>query len=261
MTSDVLSQLKVLLVEDESLVRWTGRKALEGMGCLVIEAGNCFDAEEAWKCDDFDLIVLDYRLPDGVSMDVVERMRSKGSEVPLVYLTAETEKIGEIDAARLGIRRVLKKPLNVEELKNAVLEFTGLKSDNENTEGHISEGGFEVVICPAVIEESTVVHICGQSELSSWIALCMDKTESIDDVAIRRLQEMSAEKRGSGGRLCIVGLSPKMRDYFVKLEVDRQIDLLSGLDELRHLGRKTTSPSERMSLMDVAVRSDNAGAR
>src|SRR3989339_344080 len=118
MTSDVLSQLKVLLVEDESLVRWTGRKALEGMGCLVIEAGNCFDAEEAWKCDDFDLIVLDYRLPDGVSMDVVERMRSKGSEVPLVYLTAETEKIGEIDAARLGIRRVLKKPLNVEELKN-----------------------------------------------------------------------------------------------------------------------------------------------
>jgi len=260
MTSKALSQTKVLLVEDESLVRWTGRKALEGMGCLVIEAENCFDAEEAWKRDDFDLVVLDYRLPDGISMDVVERMRSRGNDVPLIYMTAETERIGTDDAERLGICAVLRKPLNVEEFRKSVLEFTKIKADNsEDHAGNICEGGFDVVVCPTVVGEGNVIDICGQRELSSWVALRMDMTENIDDAAIKRLNEISVAKLRGGGRLCIVGLSTKMKNLFVKLGMDREIDILSGVDELRHLGRKTASPSERMSLMDVAVRSDNAG--
>ena len=119
MTSEPMSQIRVLLLEDEALVRWTGRRTLEEMGCLVIEAETCQEAEEEWKRGGFDVVVLDYRLPDGVSVDVAGRMRVRGNNEPLIFLTAETEKIGDVEAASLGAVAVLRKPLNVKDLKNA----------------------------------------------------------------------------------------------------------------------------------------------
>lgn len=261
MISEQTSQTRVLLVEDEALVRWTGRRTLEEMGCLVIEAETCMEAEDEWKRGGFDVVVLDYRLPDGVSVDVADRMRARGSREPLIFMTAETERIGEREAASLGAVAVLRKPLNTKELKDALSRACGGASGNGVASASVPviAGGFEVVECPGLVDQTMLEAVCRRSDKSAWIALLFGRSDSINDGAVALLQEISAEKRRYGGRICVVSVPEKLKTNFIGGGVDREIDVFSSVDELNRLGRRTTTPSERMSLMDVAVRRDHAG--
>ena len=108
--------MRVLLVEDDALLRAQVRAGLEQAGYVVDEADNGRDAHHLGATEPFDAVVLDLGLPllDGLS--VLRRWREAGRAMPVLILTARDgwhEKVAGIDA---GADDYLTKPFHMEEL-------------------------------------------------------------------------------------------------------------------------------------------------
>jgi len=104
----------VLLVEDEAAVRLGLRLALEKAGHQVLEAES---ARAAWPLlKAAEVVVLDWRLPDEPGVSLLDRMREKGLETPVLMLTARAEPKDKVEGLRRGADDYLAKPFLMEEL-------------------------------------------------------------------------------------------------------------------------------------------------
>ncbi|MER3426170.1 MAG: DNA-binding response regulator [Thermoleophilia bacterium] len=104
----------VLLVEDEAAVRLGLRLALEKAGHQVLEAES---ARAAWPLlKAAEVVVLDWRLPDEPGVILLERMRERGLETPVLMLTARGEARDKVEGLRRGADDYLTKPFLMEEL-------------------------------------------------------------------------------------------------------------------------------------------------
>ena len=72
----------VLVVDDEALIRWSLTEMLGERGYEVTEAGNARTAVEAIESaeEPFDVILLDYRLPDSADLRLLEKIRHLTSQ-------------------------------------------------------------------------------------------------------------------------------------------------------------------------------------
>ena len=114
----------VLIVDDEPLIRWALAETLISCGCDIVEAG---DAQSAVKvltdgADRFDVVVLDYHLPDAHDLALLATTRrlSPGSQV--IMMTAFITPDVAARALDLGACRVLHKPIEMDALAALVLE-------------------------------------------------------------------------------------------------------------------------------------------
>ena len=67
-------------------------------------------------------LIVDYLMPGLNGLEFVSELRKRGSQVPIIIITATTDPNVERRAAALGIKRVLKKPLSNRVLLEAVRE-------------------------------------------------------------------------------------------------------------------------------------------
>jgi DNA-binding NtrC family response regulator len=114
-----LRPLRVLLVEDELLIRWSIAETLAQAGHTVLEADKGATAILALKdrTAAVDAIVLDYRLPDSNDLTLLSTLRrlSPGSAVILMTAFGTPEIIR--GARDLGVFRVLDKPFDMHDLE------------------------------------------------------------------------------------------------------------------------------------------------
>src|SRR5688572_31695617 len=96
-----MSRNKVLVVDDESGVRFGIRDFLEQHGYEIEEAESCHDAQNLFRNSRPDIVIADYMLPDGTALDLLPRLREIDSGIPLLVLTAH----GSIDLAVRAIKR------------------------------------------------------------------------------------------------------------------------------------------------------------
>lgn len=108
--------MRMLLVEDESVLRSQLKQMLEQAGYAVDEAGDGQAALHLGATEPYDVIVLDLGLPLLDGLTVLQRWRSQGLTMPVLILTARDswhEKVAGIDA---GADDYLAKPFHTEEL-------------------------------------------------------------------------------------------------------------------------------------------------
>ena len=108
--------MRILLVEDDTLLRAQLRTALQGAGYTVDEADNGRDAQFLGETEAVDAVVLDLGLPVVDGHTVLKRWRAAGRNMPVLILTARDnwhEKVAGIDA---GADDYLTKPFHLEEL-------------------------------------------------------------------------------------------------------------------------------------------------
>jgi DNA-binding NtrC family response regulator len=113
---------RVLVVDDEPLVRWSIAETLGASGYDIEEAA---DAETAVRaCFDSpsrpDVVLLDLRLPDCGDLRLLEMMRQRAPQAPVILMTAFGTPEVRKEAERLGAFCVLDKPFEVEELDGLV---------------------------------------------------------------------------------------------------------------------------------------------
>jgi two-component system OmpR family response regulator len=108
--------MRVLLVEDEPIIAAEVAEALRHADYVVDVVG---DGEEAWfraETDDFDAMVLDLGLPRLDGLSVLRKLRTGGSRLPVIVLTARGNWMERVEGIDAGADDYLPKPFQVEEL-------------------------------------------------------------------------------------------------------------------------------------------------
>jgi two-component system, NtrC family, response regulator HydG len=120
-----MSISSVLVIDDDNdvcrIVRWM----LSKEQYRVQTGESVADAFRAIEQKPFDAYVLDYKLPDGSGLDVAERIRSKGSEAPIILISCDNASSVASRAEKFSIFDFLQKPFSRETMCNAVKKAIG----------------------------------------------------------------------------------------------------------------------------------------
>jgi len=116
--------LRVLIVDDEPLIRWCLAETLEESGHAVVEAGDGESAVRSVSADGeaFDVVLLDYRLPDSNDLNLLSRIRTLAPQSAVIMMTAFGTPEVTRGAIALGAYRVVPKPFEVHEMAALVLQ-------------------------------------------------------------------------------------------------------------------------------------------
>ena len=119
-----LTAPRVLVVDDEGLIRWAIRKALLGMGCDVLEAADAKSALLAASeaVPPFDAVLLDLRLPDSDDLGLFRSLRASLPAARMILMTAFGTEETQAEAIALGAVRVVRKPFDVKTLAAIVVD-------------------------------------------------------------------------------------------------------------------------------------------
>jgi len=135
-----MAREKVLIVDDERLVRWSLRQKVQEWGFVPVEADTGAAALAAIQNESPDLVLLDLRLPDISGMEVLHRFRQTGFSAPVIMITADARDNVRDALMNLGAFQFLEKPVDFDKLEFAVrtaLESNRLKSENAELRGQV----------------------------------------------------------------------------------------------------------------------------
>jgi DNA-binding response OmpR family regulator len=106
----------ILVIEDEPQMRAMLADNLEFEGYHVIAVASGEEGLSEFAQQAFALVLIDIMLPGISGFEVCQRLRSGGSHVPIVVLTARTHELDRIRGLDLGADDYVSKPFNVREL-------------------------------------------------------------------------------------------------------------------------------------------------
>jgi two-component system response regulator AtoC len=113
--------LRVLVVDDEPLIRWSIAETLGAAGHQVTEAQDAASALRALAdAPDTDLVLLDFRLPDSNDLGLLAEIRRIAPAAPVILMTAFGTPDVTAGALKLGASKVLNKPFNMHDLEDLV---------------------------------------------------------------------------------------------------------------------------------------------
>jgi DNA-binding response OmpR family regulator len=122
--------LRVLVVEDEPLIRWSVTETLAQAGHTVLEAGDGASARRAVRevSGSIDVVLLDFRLPDSDDLTLLSDIRRLMPRSAVILVTAFATPDVVTDALARGADRVLTKPLDIHDLVPLVLQAHSRRS-------------------------------------------------------------------------------------------------------------------------------------
>ncbi len=112
-----MARNKVLVVDDESAVRFGIRDFLEQQGYEIEDADSCQDAQHLFRTSRPDIVIADYMLPDGTALDLIPRLKEIDPDIPLLVLTAHGSIDLAVRAIKEGAEQFLTKPLELPTLQ------------------------------------------------------------------------------------------------------------------------------------------------
>jgi len=134
---------KVLIVDDEELIRMNLRMLLEDLGYCVVEAADGREGLDAFDREGPDLILVDLRMPvmDGLSM--IAALREKSTEAPVIVVSGTGSVRNAVDSLRLGAWDYVIKPVEdakaFEVVIERALEKARLLKENRLYREHLEE--------------------------------------------------------------------------------------------------------------------------
>jgi two-component system, NtrC family, response regulator AtoC len=164
---------KVLIVDDERLVRWSLRQKCEEWGYHTLEAETGSAALKIARNESPDLVLLDVRLPDISGIQLLEQLQQSGVARAVIMITADPQLEDVKLALKLGAFDFIGKPLDFEELevtmRNA-LETTRLRTEVEALRGEVRRrtGYHDVIgVSPRMTELMGFVRKIADSEATT----------------------------------------------------------------------------------------------
>ena len=106
----------LLIVDDEPPIRRLLRTSLGTEGFDIVEADTAEAAFAALKSSKPEVLILDLGLPDRDGLDVIRRIRAKGSKIPIIVLSSRGDERCKVEALNLGADDYVTKPFGIAEL-------------------------------------------------------------------------------------------------------------------------------------------------
>ena len=123
----------LLLVEDDTtfsklLSNFLGKHGHEVQVCSTIAGAKDVIRSKVGASDDFAVLMLDYRLPDGNSLDLLKSLREEGNRTPALIMTSFNDIRTAVNAMQSGAFDYITKPVNPEELLMVLKEALNRKT-------------------------------------------------------------------------------------------------------------------------------------
>lgn len=156
--------MKILVVDDERLIRNVIREYLENEKYEVFEAENGFDALRVLETNKVDLIILDIMMPRMDGFETLKEIR-KTKDTPVIMLSAMKEEEDKLSSFNLGVDDYITKPFSPKELvarvkvhlkrtngkenaytyKDLKVDYLGRKVTVENKEVNLTPKEYELL--------------------------------------------------------------------------------------------------------------------
>ena len=164
---------KILVVDDEQMIRWTLTEALRGWGYLPVETATVTATMPAFEAEQPAAVLLDINLPDGSGLDVLREIKRRQPDAVVIMITANVLVDDTIAALRGGAYDFIGKPINLDELQVTIRN--GIEAQRLRREVNIirreraQQFSFNQIIgdSPAMREMINLARKVAASEVSS----------------------------------------------------------------------------------------------
>jgi len=126
---------RILVVDDEEAIREVVSTLLDAKGYQCKDASNGVEALKAFAADAFDLVLSDIVMPEMDGLTLLEKIRARDAEVPVIMVTAMHDIGTALEAIRRGAYDYILKPFERDQLYLSVrraLEHRRLVLENRN---------------------------------------------------------------------------------------------------------------------------------
>ena len=195
---------KILVVDDESLMREFITESLQSQGYEVDDAGQGARAIELLGNETYDVILTDLKMPRITGIDVLKRAREKMPDAKVIIMTAYGTVENAVEAMKLGAFDYITKPFSVDEiimLVRRALEYTSLQMENRRLHSELEE-------------------VCGARSIVGKSTSMKTIFEVIETVSQSRSTVLITGESGTGKELVARAIhysSPRSSGPFVKL--------------------------------------------
>jgi DNA-binding response OmpR family regulator len=129
---------RILLVDNEPDIALAFKIGLEDNGFVVDAFNDPQIASANFKDGLYDLLLLDIKMPKMTGIEFYQQMKEMDKKVKVCFITASEiyyyEKITKELLPTLGVRRVIRKPIKIEDLVKQLKEELELVNDNNNND-------------------------------------------------------------------------------------------------------------------------------
>ncbi|MFC1608330.1 sigma-54-dependent transcriptional regulator [Candidatus Latescibacterota bacterium] len=195
---------KLLVVDDESLMREFITESLISQGHEVDDAENGTKALELIANETYDVVLTDLKMPKVGGIDVLKKTREKLPDAKVIIMTAYGTVENAVEAMKLGAFDYITKPFSVDEillLVKRALEFTSLQVENRRLHSELEE-------------------VCGTGSIVGSTTSMNTIFETIETVSESRSTVLITGESGTGKELVARAIhysSPRSNGPFVKL--------------------------------------------
>ena len=119
-----LKTMKILLVDDDEWIRDSLRIFFEAEGCQIVALETAEEAMEELDCQDYDIIITDYRLPgmDGVAF--FKQIQNSHPDSIKILITAYKSDVVVSEAKKAGVQHLIAKPFTSETIEASLTWLT-----------------------------------------------------------------------------------------------------------------------------------------
>jgi two-component system, NtrC family, response regulator HydG len=231
----------LLLIEDDLTFSRILEGFLKKQGHEIFLARKGREGMEIFTSKPVDLVLLDYRLPDGIGTDLLADMKNKKAEVPVIIMTGFNDIKTAVKAMKMGALDYITKPVNPDELLMLV---------NEGLSG-TPEGQVAVANPPRPRIKNRGVFITGHSASSQELH------RYIDLVAPTNMSVIIEGESGTGKEYVartIHQLSPRREGPFVAVDCGALSKELAASELFGHLkGAFTGALQDKMGQFEAAT--------
>lgn len=108
---------QILVVDDDQVICWTLREALQSWGFSTVEASSAAEALKQFQAELPAAVLLDIDLPDGSGLDVLREIKREHADAIVIMITGNVQVDNTISALRGGAYDFIAKPINLEEIR------------------------------------------------------------------------------------------------------------------------------------------------
>lgn len=172
-----MSGQKILVVDDEPMIRWTLTEALRLWGYEPVEAESGAQALKQLTEEHPAAVLLDINLPDSFGLDLLREIKGRRPQTVVIMITAEAHVENAVSALRGGADDFIGKPVNLDELRFALRQHL-----EEPERGRALRGLPQLLILSDARENLRAFqNLLGRQNVEITTALFPDEWERVPD--------------------------------------------------------------------------------